>query len=414
MKRPKHTRIGPHITFDAERCILCRRCVRFCRDIVGSAELGIFHRGDESQIGLFPGKVLDNPYSGNVIDLCPVGALTSTDYRFQSRPWDLVGKVDSTCALCSRGCSITFDVRHRQRPGAEILRVRPRHNAAVNGYWMCDEGRFGFRRYTAGPRLVRPVLRWGGGPVEAEWEETLRGLATSLRALLDRPGPPAVGVIASAFLTNEELYLVRRFAADVLHTPHLDHRLRPSQAPGGDQPEDALLRRTDPAPNTTGARLLGLVPGPGGWDTAGMLRAAADGTLRALLLLGEDLEREVPPGLVEPASLGRLDLLVARNLFAHPLADRAHVFLPATQYVEKTGTFTNVQGRVQRVAPAREAPKTAPPLGEVLVELARRLGAPLSLPTAPSALWEALAADVPAFAGITWDGIGPDGVPAQT
>jgi NADH-quinone oxidoreductase subunit G len=197
---------------------------------VGSAELGIFHRGDESQIGLFPGRVLDNAYSGNVIDLCPVGALTSTAYRFQSRPWDLVHKVDSTCALCSRGCSITLDVRHRQREGAQVLRVRPRHNPAVNGYWMCDEGRFGARRYTEGPRLARPVLRWGGGPVEAEWEETLRGLAGSLRGLLDRHGPRAVGVIASAFLTNEELYLVRRFAADVLGTPHVDHRLRPSQA----------------------------------------------------------------------------------------------------------------------------------------------------------------------------------------
>src|SRR3989304_1855025 len=234
--RDKHRPLGPHIIFDAERCILCTRCVRFCRDIVGTGELGIGNRGDKAEIVLFPGKELDNAYSGNVIDLCPVGALTSKDYRFKSRPWDLVKQVESTCPACSRGCSIVLDVRH----------------------------------------------------LRTEGEEAVAALVERLRGILDQHGPEAIGGLLSTWLTIEELYAAVTFLRHEVGTPHLDYRVTPVHTQEGDEAEDHLLRRTDKSPNTQGARLLGIGPGPGGWGTSEMLKAATTGTLKALLLFELD------------------------------------------------------------------------------------------------------------------------------
>ncbi|MEK7205689.1 MAG: NADH-quinone oxidoreductase subunit G, partial [candidate division NC10 bacterium] len=286
VQRVKHTVLGPHIVFDAERCILCTRCVRFCHEVPQTGELGVFSRGDRSEITLFPGKVLDNAYSGNVIDLCPVGALTSRQYRFQSRPWDLVRNTDSVCPLCSNGCNVILDVRHRQR-GEELLRIRPRENQAVNRWWMCDEGRYTFGYFSDPARLRVPTWREGDRPVAMGFDDLLLRLARAIRRIVEADGPEAVGCVASSRLTNEELFLVRRFFRDVLGTPHLDFRVRPVQFQTSDASEDGLLRRTDKTANSRGARDLGILPGTGGLDVAGMLAAAANGRLKALFLFEE-------------------------------------------------------------------------------------------------------------------------------
>ncbi|MGH7361308.1 MAG: 2Fe-2S iron-sulfur cluster-binding protein, partial [Candidatus Methylomirabilales bacterium] len=324
VKRVKHRKIGPYIVFDAERCILCTRCVRFCRDVVGTGELGIVFRGAQSEIDLFPGKELENRYSGNVIDLCPVGALTSERYRFQARPWDLVKQEPSVCPGCSRGCSTVLDVRHLERKGPEILRVRPRHNPDVNGYWMCDIGRFETLPAVGRCQLRGPALRRGEVLEAAPVPEAVAALGSRLAAIVTDHGQGAIGIIASSRLTCEELYLVKRLAADVLGTPHLDFRVRAAQGEGGDAAEDQLLLRTDRTPNSEGARRLGILPGPGGHDVAGMLRAARAGNLQALLIFAEDLLEEA--ALPEAAeAVAALPFLAVWDLRETATARRAHV-----------------------------------------------------------------------------------------
>lgn len=407
VQRAKHRIFGPHVVFDAERCILCTRCVRFCHEVPRSGELGVFSRGDRSEINLFPGRVLDNAYSGNVIDLCPVGALTSRQYRFQSRPWDLVRHTESVCPLCSAGCNVLLDVRHRQQ-SEELLRIRPRENPAVNRWWMCDEGRFTFT-YLADPaRLRRPTWRENDRPVEMGYDDLLLRLARAVRRIGEAHGPSAIGCIASSRLTNEELFLVRRFFRDILGTPHLDFRVRPVQFEAADAPEDGILRRTDKTANSRGARDLHILPGSEGLDVAGMLAAAAGGRVRALFVFEEDLVREFPDRWVREA-LGRLELLVTSSLFATETTALAHAVLPALGFAEKEGSFTNFQGRLQKIRRALTPHLASRGLAEALRDLAVDLGRDLG-EVQPERVWAAIGESPGPYQGIAWKDIEPLGL----
>ncbi len=407
--RIKHQPIGQFIIFDAERCILCTRCVRFCQDVTGTSELGVFGRGDRSEIGLFPGQSLDNGYSGNVIDLCPVGALTSRDYRFAARPWDLVKQVPSICGLCSAGCNITVDVRHKEQ-GQQILRIRPRVNNEVNGYWICDEGRFGFHFAEDPGRISQPLIQRDGELLPVSWNEAIGRIADDIARILREKGAEAIGVIASARLTNEEAFLIQQLFGERLGILNMDHRVRRSQEPGGDAPEDHLLRRTDKHPNSVGMRTLGLLPGAQGMGTEEMLDAAIEGRLAALLVFGEDLVTSLSGEFAVAESLKKLELLVAHDLFLTATAKLAHVVLPGLSFYEKEGTFTNFAGRVQRLQPALE------PFGRAisLVEILQRLACQLEFPLVEGnveAVWNEIAQSVSAYAGVTYESIGEFGMP---
>jgi NADH-quinone oxidoreductase subunit G len=407
VQRVKHKMLGPHIVFDAERCILCTRCVRFCHEIPKTGELGVFSRSDQSEINLFPGKVLDNAYSGNVIDLCPVGALTSRQYRFRSRPWDLVRHTESVCPLCSNGCNVVLDVRHRQR-GEELLRIRPRENQAVNRWWMCDEGRFTFTSLHDPARLRVPTWRENGRRAEMGYDDLLLRAARAIRRVVEAHGPEAVGCIASSRQTNEELFLVRRFFREILGTPHLDFRVRPVQFQASDASEDGILRRTDKTANTRGARDLDILPGAGGLDVAGMIAAASEGRLKALFVFEEDLVRAFPDRPLREA-LGRLDLLVASSMFSTETTALAHVVLPALGFAEKEGSFTNFQGRIQKIHRALTPHVASQSLPEALRDLAVDLGRDLG-GIEPEQVWAAIGERPGAYQGIAWKDIGPLGL----
>src|SRR5436190_2426590 len=206
--KPKAVPLGPHVMLDAERCILCSRCVRFCDEVTRTGELGIFDRGDHSEIGLFPGKELVNKYSGNVVDICPVGALTDRDFRFAVRVWYL-DSAKSVCPGCARGCNIEVHV-NRRRPhhneGRRVARLKPRFNAEVNRWWICDAGRYGFAFVDDKTRLVTPQGRRDGALGDATWEEAIAALADALR----RFAPDEIGVVASPKMANEDLWALRR------------------------------------------------------------------------------------------------------------------------------------------------------------------------------------------------------------
>jgi len=402
--RIKHQPIGPHVIFDAERCILCTRCVRFCQDVVGTSELGVFSRADRSEIGLFAGRSLDNKYSGNVIDLCPVGALTSRDYRFKARPWDLVKQVPSICGLCSAGCNIIVDVRHKE-PEQQILRIRPRINDDVNGHWICDEGRFGFHFAQDAGRIAGPLVRRDVEFQPASWNEAIEHVTDALSRVLRERGPESIGVIASSRLTNEESFLVRQLFVERLGIPNLDHRVTRYQEPGGDAPEDHLLRRTDKYPNSVGMGSMGIVPQAAGMGTMEMLTAAAERRLAALFVFEEDLVAALSAECAVSEALNNLDLLVVHDLFMTGTAKLAHVVLPAMSFYEKDGTFSNFKGRVQRLRPALEPFAQTIPLADILRRIARLLGLAATEGT-PEEVWNEVAQSVPGYAGMTYDSIG--------
>lgn len=412
VKRVKALPIGPHVVFDAERCILCTRCVRFVQDVVGTAELGVFHRGDRAEIGLYPGKELDNLYSLNVVDLCPVGALTSRDYRFKARPWDLVRSVDSICPGCSFGCNVILDVRHLDE-GERILRIRPRINLEVNGYWMCDIGRFTFKPLYQEGRLDQPLIRREGRLHPTSWEEALAELGSKLLTIFNQHGPQAVGAILSSRLMNEELYLLQKFFRQVVGTESIDHRVRAVQDEGRDHQEDYLLLRADRTPNTRGARDMGALPGEEGLDARGMLEAARSGKLRALFVFEEDLITDLPDVLGVREALSHLDLLVVQTLSLNETASLSHFVLPALGFAEKEGTFTNFKGRLQRLQQAVDPPGKLIPIPELLQRLAARLGRNFPAHSFDS-VWAEIAGSCPGYNGITWEGIPAQGIQLPT
>jgi NADH-quinone oxidoreductase subunit G len=394
--KPKAVPLGPHVMLDAERCILCSRCVRFCDEVTGTGELGIFHRGDHSEIGLFPGRDLTNNYSANVVDICPVGALTDRDFRFQVRVWYL-DTARSICTGCARGCNIEVHV-NRRRPhhaeGRRVARLKPRFNAEVNAWWLCDVGRYHFGFVDGPSRLTAPARRGPGGSAEVGWDEAVAAVADELR----RHPPEQVAVLASSRMANEDLMALRRLL-EARGIRQVAFDVPPATPTEGDE----FLLRADRTPNRRGAELIGL-----GGDAAGILAAARDGRLRCLWVFHHDLLATGWPASDAAEALGRVETVIFTGTNANATSDRAHWVLPAAAWLEREGTFTNFEGRVQRFRTATE------PLGAALAEwgvlgrVLAALGAPADAGRAEH-WFRALAGAVPAFAGLTYQSLGDTG-----
>jgi NADH-quinone oxidoreductase subunit G len=393
--KPKAVPLGPHVILDAERCILCSRCVRFCDEITGTGELGIFNRGDQSEIGLFPGKVLENKYSGNVVDICPVGALTDRDFRFQVRVWYL-DTSPSICPGCARGCNIDVHV-NRRRPhhgeGRRVARLKPRFNEAVNRWWICDEGRYGFHGVDGDSRLTRPTRGVGAGAQEVSWDEAIAALAAILRE-----APSQIGVIASPRMANEDLFALRRLLRHC-GVGSLAFRIPP--AVPGDQ--DDFLIRADKSPNARGAELIGLEG-----DAAALLPAARAGRLKHLWVFGHDLLESGWPAAEVDGALAALETLVFTGTNANRTSARAHLVLPAAAWVEREGTFTNFEGRVQRFRAAVEPLGDARPEWQIIGELLSVLGEEPGA-SRTQHWFRQLAAAVPPFRALRYESLGDRG-----
>ncbi len=334
-RRPakKATELGPTIVFDQERCILCRRCVRFCREIPGSGELGVFARGDRSRLELFPGAELDNPYSMNVADICPVGALTTRDFRFKIRVWFL-DDVESVCNRCSNGCNI-----YASRSGNRIYRYLPRRNDEVNDTWICDDGRLSYGLITTGRLTMPRVSRHG-----TTYADAVRKAGEAVRAAR-AAGGRIIGV-ASPFAANEDLFVLRELL-EALGAPPATFAV-----PRGES--DEILIKAEKAPNASGARALGFEESD-----------APAGAAAVALVLGHTLVDEVFEGV---------ETLILLDTEECSLAHRADVVLPARSFAEKEGTFTNHANRVQRFRPIVEPTFEALPEGEILRRIAVAAG----------------------------------------
>ena len=400
VKKKKAVKLGPHVMLDQERCILCSRCVRFTDEITKTGEFGIFNRGDHAEVGLYPGDVLDNPYSANVVDICPVGALTESESRFKARFWYL-SSAPSVCNGCSQGCNLDLHYvldRPHLNGGARLVRVKPRINPEVNRWWLCDEGRYGFGWLDRG-RVVA-VRGPSGNGAHATWERALAAIAEGLAAPDGAPRP-RIGVLASVQLTNEELFLIRELFQTGLGA------LVSAAVPEEPGSSDDFLVKADKNPNTMGATLLGLA-GPDAPPAERILGAALAGELDALWIFSHDLVRLL--GREKAGELcERVPLLVWSGTNECPTAELAHWVLPTAAYVEKDGTFVNCHGRLQRIG--RAFPPLAGALEDwrVLVELAGKLGLPYGW-RGPEDIFQALAAASAPFAGQSYRTIGAQGV----
>jgi len=333
--KDKRVPLGPRVMFDNERCISCSRCIRFCDEIAKDPELTFVKRGDRVSIVTYPGQEMDNPYSMNTIDICPVGALTSRDFRFKARVWDM-SSTNSVCVGCSRGCNTEIWVRNN-----EILRLTPRHNEDVNSYWMCDHGRINtFKFVNAETRINSPQIRKEGQLIETSWDEAINEAAAKLKSF--QKGQ--IAVIGSPFATCEDNYLVAKFAKTVLGTGNLDF-IRHSD-PGF---ADDILRTDDMTPNSTGAKLVGIQPSKSGMDVLGILNSIKEKKIKALYLIEDDIVEAFPE--FENA-IASLDLLIIHSSNHNRSTAYADLIFPAATFAEKNGTFVNVSGIIQRIRPA--------------------------------------------------------------
>lgn len=332
--KDKRRPLGPNVLFDAERCISCSRCIRYAEEVAEQPALTFVQRGDHVTIETFPDTTFDSPYSMNVIEICPVGALTSPDFRFRARVWDMSFN-ESVCPGCSRGCNMQVGVRNN-----EALRLEPKVNMDVNEYWMCDSGRLSQYKLINENRVVEPLVKKNGSFAEVAWPEAVAAAA----ALLKNVKPESVMAVASAQCSNEDNFAFARFAKDVLKTKNLDFFRADDPAFG-----DEKLRKADRTPNATGARAVGVQPGQGGLSADALAQAISKGTIKALVVMYDDIA-SVSTEL--QAALAKLDVLIVLAAHHHATAKAAHVIMPAPTYAEWEGTFTNFQQRVQYLAPA--------------------------------------------------------------
>jgi len=503
--------ISELVFLDRERCILCDLCTRFADEVAGDPLISFTFRGNTTQVNTFPDEPFASYFSGNTVQICPVGALTAKPYRFKARPWDLE-QAESTCTTCAVGCRTVV-----QSSRDELLRYQGVDNDAVNRGWLCDKGRFGFEAVNSAARLQAPAVRTSDGFASTGWNAALDAAAALIKGAVTSHGAASVGIIGGARGTNEDAYAWARLAHDVIGTPHvyaqqLDSlrsevldlpratideaanaativlmapdlkeelpvlylRLRdavakrrsrileftprstgltkaawrsiayrpgqqgdavttaladpdvaaqlaagavvvvagkPNLAEAGSFQTDALLTLLEAVPhakvlpafrrgNVVGALQLGMVPGEGGNFAAGILADAANGVLQCLVLVGADPLADFPDSDLARRALSTVPVVIAVDTFLTPSAQHAHVVLAAAAGGEKSGTVTNLEGRVQTVTKKVTVTGTSRPDWMIATELASRLGHDLGF-TSVEDVTEAIAANVPAYAGIT-------------
>jgi NADH-quinone oxidoreductase subunit G len=390
-KEQKRIDIGARMLLDQERCILCRRCVRFCREISKTSELAVFNLGDHSVLDIYDRR-LDNDYSICTADVCPVGALESKDFHHRIRVWFLQ-ETASVCPGCANGCNIMV-CEYRNR----LWRLLPRRNDAVNDTWMCDYGRMEYK-FDTPDRLRAPMVAERGALTQTPWPQALERAAAALAAFKSRHGSAALGAIVSPHLTNEENF---RFGELMSAAGAVKVAMAVRRGAADD-----FLIKAEKAPNARGVRELGLVSGAD--DGLGeLLRAAEAGELKGLYICGDDLLDALAPERLD-AILRRLDLLIVQTMRLDPRLASATVVLPTTAFAEKDGSFTNHAGRVQRIFKALETPRGWLSDGEVFTRLLDALdGGQRRFD--PEAIWEPIRRTHPRFAGISLEALGASGV----
>jgi len=422
--KEKRVELGPNVMFDGDRCISCSRCIRFCDEIAGKKELTFIKRGDRVTITTFPGKKLENPYSMNVTDICPVGALTSRDFRFKSRVWEMA-PTKTICSGCARGCNVDLWTRNN-----EVLRLTPRFNNEVNSYWMCDNGRLNtFKHVNANDRVNGPHRRKDGELVKVGWDEAYANTLSELKSF----AKDEIAVLSSSSITVEDAYLVSKFVRSI-NVKYFDFVPKVVAGSGDD-----ILIQEDKSANTKGVELMGIDSSKGRLKFDEIITQIESGKIKALVLIEEDL---INLNAAYEKALAKLDFLVTFSTNFDATTSLANVVFPASTYAEKNGTWINFQGRIQRIRPAvttmemersldgmslsrwdkfgtdfdswgKAKKNDARPTWKIISGLANAFGTKYKF-TMADEIFNEIAHTNPLFTGLDYDVIGENGVQLKT
>jgi NADH-quinone oxidoreductase subunit G len=357
-KRQKRIEIGKNLLHDQERCVLCRRCVRFLGEVTKTQELGVFQRGVHAEVSIYNGNLIDNNYSGNLAEICPVGAITDKDFRFKTRSWFLDSR-ESICPHCSRGCNIFVESHQgfsRFSLPKRVYRIRTRENQMINGFWICDKGRYEYA-YLDQERLDAIGMRDSQDSVT--WEKITSHIAGEIGRLYHMKRTAHIGLILQTWLTNEELYLLDKIFRNDVNIDKIGFLDPPDEA------ADDFLLTAERTPNKRGAKELGFDLSPADWT-----KFFEDVDL--LFVFASPLQEGVDVGLLKEA----LDKVETKVLFAshnHEINSSFDIVLPMSLIAEKGGSLTNIVGSVQNFSPALDAPGDCKPAWQFLLELAKKM-----------------------------------------
>ena len=370
---------GPTLMLNRNRCILCTRCVRFMREVEGDAQIGVIDRGAGSEIATFREEGVHSLLSGNLMDVCPVGAITTRDYRFKARPWDNPNVVDTTCTLCSKGCSTSAWLKAKPEwaKGSQLIRMTPRLNPDVNSYWMCDIGRFQYHWIEGESRLRKPMLRQGNDLQPVAWHDA----EPKLRDRIQQAGsadPDSVRFLVSAHAAAEELFVLKDVVEGMMGPDGL--KSVAVTWTRSEKPQPANNKFPIPAvdaPNVAGARDLGFDVGDGQTPNLSPLKnAVTAGKVRVLYVVspGPDGSLGDVSWIVDARKAGTIGTLVVQGVVMNELAAAADIVLPGAAFVEKDALFTNDQGRVQAASRAIAPPGEAREDWQILTNMGQALG----------------------------------------
>ncbi len=396
---PPKKDLGPDVLLYSTRCIVCTRCIRFCDEVSGSGELGLINRGSHDEIDIprshegVPLQLLDNKLAGNVVDICPVGALISKDFLFKSRPWFLKQE-NSVCSGCSVGCNITVEYKEDG-----VYRLKPRFHADINQHWMCDDGRLGYRYVNSDDRLQLPMKRVEDELVSTHWADALAVITEKL----SETEADDIVVIGSAQGTNEDNYVLQQFAHDVLKITQIGLF---GQVPGEEHKFPQFTIEADKNPNTAGARtILGSTNGNVVLEGDALWEKVSEA--KVVYLVSGAPERALQDA--EKTALENVEFLIVQDVLPSAVTQIADVVLPGTTFAEKDGTFTNSTGWVQRIRKTIDPPGEARVDWEIAQQLAKQLGGEMNYHFAGE-IALAIAENVPGYADATHQKIGDAGI----
>ncbi|GMU38422.1 MAG: molybdopterin-dependent oxidoreductase [Phycisphaerae bacterium] len=396
LKNPKKD-IGPKTLLYQDRCVMCTRCVRFTHEVSGTHELCVINRGSRAEIDVFPGFPLDNPLQGNVVDVCPVGSLLDKDFLFKRRVWEL-RSADSICPGCAAGCAIRID-----HADETVVRLKPRFNPEVNDWWMCDEGRFGWKYVHDPKRITAPMVRRGMDALRPEWSELPRMVRFRFEEHMQEEGGEGrrVGAVLSPFMSCEEAWLLAKFVREVDPqavlaagpTPYEGEDQKFPSGVNGDPSKVKFTILKEKAPNRRGVEMVLAAAGGEVVDFAAFAARAMKGEFSAGWIVGGH-----PKGWVDAntAKIGaHFRLLVVADIFPNPLIEAAAIVLPACGWAEREGSFVNADGLVQPFSRAIQPPEGARRDEQFLFELAGYVGL-----ASGERIRELMAERIPAFVNV--------------
>lgn len=403
--KPDKEYIGDQITLFTDRCVMCTRCVRFTREISGTGELQVINRGSHEEIDIFPGMPVNNKLAGNVVDICPVGALCSKDFLYKQRVWWLKS-ADSVCPDCSAGCSIKVDQNNET-----VFRLKPRSNPQAQGDFMCDDGRFDWKYIHSDQRLKRPEMSQGDRRSAVDWDTALTATRNALKDAATK-NPKAVAAVLSPWMTVEEAYLLAKHLKSLSADVRLalgpvriegqdDHY--PKDVRGNAQEQVKFTIRAEKCPNRRGVEAVlqhfqGSIIGIGD-----ILGDAAEGRIDTLYFVGGD-----PRGGLDEshaAALAKVKTLIVQDILPSPVSARGHILLASGSFAERDGTFINRAGLAQAIKRSIRSPEEARPDGRILWELDGRKGLFNS-----RALRQEIALEIPLLAALAEESLEFNGV----